>query len=189
MPPDTWARLADQAGLIFAAREWLETWWDHYGAGRRRLIGLVQRDGAVVAIVPLYVWRSRGVQCCDSSGTDRETNSGPFPPHSRTHMLWQQSPPLWIASLSDAISFSPSRCEGTGGSASSRVPTSCTASRAWCCSHPEGRRQLHPESWPEFPAAGSPISPEAFRVRRRRLPPLQRPEAPAGRPRYPLQAA
>jgi CelD/BcsL family acetyltransferase involved in cellulose biosynthesis len=77
VPPDTWARLAEQAGLIFATREWLETWWDHYGGGRRRLIGLVQRDGAVVAIVPLYFWKSRGVPVLRFIGHGQGDELGP----------------------------------------------------------------------------------------------------------------
>jgi CelD/BcsL family acetyltransferase involved in cellulose biosynthesis len=59
--PADWRRLAERAGHVFATREWLLTWWRHYGKARRQLIGLARADGDLVAIVPLYEWWQRGV--------------------------------------------------------------------------------------------------------------------------------
>jgi len=51
-----WTALADVAGLDhpFLTHEWMRTWWQHFGAGRRLHI-VVARDraGALVAIAPL----------------------------------------------------------------------------------------------------------------------------------------
>jgi CelD/BcsL family acetyltransferase involved in cellulose biosynthesis len=56
--PADWHRLAERAGHVFATREWLLTWWRHYGKARRQLIGVACVGGAPVALVPLYEsWR------------------------------------------------------------------------------------------------------------------------------------
>ena len=49
-----WQRLAERAGHVFATREWLLTWWRHYGKAHRQLTGLARsrrgtgRDRAAV---------------------------------------------------------------------------------------------------------------------------------------------
>lgn len=55
-----WDELAEKAGNIFATREWLSTWWRHYGGGRALALTAC-RDGAgrLVAILPLYVASAR----------------------------------------------------------------------------------------------------------------------------------
>jgi CelD/BcsL family acetyltransferase involved in cellulose biosynthesis len=52
-----WESLAERADNIFATREWLATWWRHFGRGEPRLFGCRRGDGSLAAIVPLY--RSR----------------------------------------------------------------------------------------------------------------------------------
>jgi CelD/BcsL family acetyltransferase involved in cellulose biosynthesis len=52
-----WEALAESADNIFATREWLSTWWRHFGRGEPLLLGARRRDGNLGAIVPLY--RSR----------------------------------------------------------------------------------------------------------------------------------
>ena len=76
--PADWGRLAERAGHVFATREWLLTWWRHYGKARRQLIGLARADGDLVAIVPLYEWWQRGIRYCASSVTDRAIGSGRY---------------------------------------------------------------------------------------------------------------
>lgn len=52
-----WEALAESADNIFATREWLSTWWRHFGRGDPLLLGARWRDGTLAAIIPLY--RSR----------------------------------------------------------------------------------------------------------------------------------
>jgi CelD/BcsL family acetyltransferase involved in cellulose biosynthesis len=52
-----WEGLAVSAENIFATREWLSTWWRHYGRGELLLLGSRRRDDSLAAIVPLH--RSR----------------------------------------------------------------------------------------------------------------------------------
>jgi CelD/BcsL family acetyltransferase involved in cellulose biosynthesis len=59
VPAADWDRLAASAGHVFASREWLATWWRHFGEGRRPLIASVRAGPGLVAIVPVYEWRSR----------------------------------------------------------------------------------------------------------------------------------
>jgi CelD/BcsL family acetyltransferase involved in cellulose biosynthesis len=60
---DDWRRLADAAGSPFSTYEWAETWWRHYGAGRPlHLVRVSDDDGRAIAILPLYLARSRPVR-------------------------------------------------------------------------------------------------------------------------------
>jgi CelD/BcsL family acetyltransferase involved in cellulose biosynthesis len=52
-----WEALAESAENIFATREWLSTWWLHFGRGELLLLGSRRPDHSLAAIVPLY--RSR----------------------------------------------------------------------------------------------------------------------------------
>ena len=56
--PEEVTALAVRAGNPFASREWMQTWWRHFGADREPVVGVL-RDGAgsVQVIVPIYVWR------------------------------------------------------------------------------------------------------------------------------------
>ena len=40
---------------VFLTWEWLSTWWEFYGDGKRLLIVTAERDGALAGIAPLYV--------------------------------------------------------------------------------------------------------------------------------------
>jgi CelD/BcsL family acetyltransferase involved in cellulose biosynthesis len=51
---DDWTRLADASGNVFLTWEFATTWWRHLGAGREPVIGTVQHDGRLAAIVPLH---------------------------------------------------------------------------------------------------------------------------------------
>jgi CelD/BcsL family acetyltransferase involved in cellulose biosynthesis len=54
-----WSELARRSGSIYATPEWLETWWRHFGDGRRvTVIRCRNSDGRLVAILPIYLWSS-----------------------------------------------------------------------------------------------------------------------------------
>jgi len=55
---DEWSRLAERSGNVFAAWEWHDLWWRHFGRARA-LRAVACRDGAgkLFAILPLYLWR------------------------------------------------------------------------------------------------------------------------------------
>ena len=76
-----WRRLAERAGHVFATREWLLTWWRHYGKARRQL-----SESHVPAAIRLRSCRctsggSGAFPCCGSSDTARATNSDPSAHH------------------------------------------------------------------------------------------------------------
>jgi CelD/BcsL family acetyltransferase involved in cellulose biosynthesis len=75
--PADWKRLSAQAGHVFATREWLLTWWRHYGKSRRQLIGVVRAGGDPVTIVPLYEWWNRGVPVLRFVGHGPSDQLGP----------------------------------------------------------------------------------------------------------------
>lgn len=54
-----WSELALRSGNVFGTPDWLEAWWCHYGRGRRLSLWGWQRDGRLVAVLPLYVFRER----------------------------------------------------------------------------------------------------------------------------------
>ena len=57
---DEWGALAADVGNIFGTPEWISTWWRHFGSGRRLLITACRSaDGALVAVLPLYLWAGR----------------------------------------------------------------------------------------------------------------------------------
>ena len=73
-----WARLAERSGHVFATREWLLTWWRHYGKARRQLIGLARAEGDLVAMVPLYEWWQRGIPVLRFIGHGPSDQLGPI---------------------------------------------------------------------------------------------------------------
>lgn len=73
-----WRRLAECVGHVFATREWLLTWWRHYGNAGRPLIGLARRGDESVAIVPLYVWWRLGLPVLRFAGHGPSDQLGPI---------------------------------------------------------------------------------------------------------------
>ena len=73
-----WRRLAERAGHVFATREWLLTWWRHYGNGHRQLTGLAHAGGDLVAIVPLYEWWGHGIPVLRFVGHGPSDQLGPI---------------------------------------------------------------------------------------------------------------
>jgi CelD/BcsL family acetyltransferase involved in cellulose biosynthesis len=79
VPAADWHQLAKRAGHVFATREWLLTWWRHYGrAAGRPLIGVARADGEPVAIVPLYVWWRHGLPVLRFAGHGPSDQLGPI---------------------------------------------------------------------------------------------------------------
>jgi CelD/BcsL family acetyltransferase involved in cellulose biosynthesis len=76
--PADWSRLSEQAGHVFATREWLLTWWRHYGKARRQVVGVVSLGGEPVAIVPMYLWWKRGVPVLRFVGHGPSDQLGPI---------------------------------------------------------------------------------------------------------------
>jgi CelD/BcsL family acetyltransferase involved in cellulose biosynthesis len=72
-----WQLLAERAGHVFATREWLLTWWRHYGKARRQLIGVARAGGDPVAILPLYEWWKRGIPVLRFVGNGPSDQLGP----------------------------------------------------------------------------------------------------------------
>ena len=57
---EEWSALAVETDNIFGTPEWLSTWWRHFGGGRRLLATACRgADGALVAVLPLYLWAGR----------------------------------------------------------------------------------------------------------------------------------
>lgn len=53
---EEWDELAERSGNVFATREWISTWWRHYGGGAEwAAVALRDRGAKLVAILPLYV--------------------------------------------------------------------------------------------------------------------------------------
>ena len=77
IPPADWERLAARAGHVFATPEWLGAWWRWYGGARPLLVGLVRRNGELVAILPLHVWRRRGLPVLRFAGHGPSDQLGP----------------------------------------------------------------------------------------------------------------
>jgi CelD/BcsL family acetyltransferase involved in cellulose biosynthesis len=75
--PAEWRRLAERAGHVFATREWLLTWWRHFGRARRQLVGVAYAEGDLVAIVPLYEWWRRGIPVLRFVGNGPSDQLGP----------------------------------------------------------------------------------------------------------------
>jgi len=73
-----WRDLAVRSGNVFAAPEWLLTWWSHYGKGRSQLIGVARHAGELVAIMPLYQWWSRGLPLLRFIGHGPSDELGPI---------------------------------------------------------------------------------------------------------------
>jgi CelD/BcsL family acetyltransferase involved in cellulose biosynthesis len=52
---DAWTTLAERTANISSSWEWANTWWRHFGRGRRLSLAAVEaRDRGIIAILPLY---------------------------------------------------------------------------------------------------------------------------------------
>jgi CelD/BcsL family acetyltransferase involved in cellulose biosynthesis len=78
---EDWTRLAEASGNVFAAWEWNELWWRHYGRERALRIAVLQRDGLIEAIVPLFVWSRRPLRILRLVGHGHGDCLGPICRH------------------------------------------------------------------------------------------------------------
>jgi len=76
---DQWDELALRSGNVFATREWLSLWWEHFGRAKRlHLSGCLDADGRLVAILPLYLWDVRGLRVFRLLGHGTADQLGPI---------------------------------------------------------------------------------------------------------------
>jgi CelD/BcsL family acetyltransferase involved in cellulose biosynthesis len=74
-----WSDLAARTGNVFATPEWLETWWRHFGEGRRLLAGRVLDEGGETAgLLPLYLQRRYGLTMVRFLGHSAGDRLGPI---------------------------------------------------------------------------------------------------------------
>jgi CelD/BcsL family acetyltransferase involved in cellulose biosynthesis len=75
---EEWTALAEQAGNLFATWEWADAWWRVYGEDRPlRVTGCRDRDGRLVAILPLYMSTRRPVRTLRFLGHGPADQLGP----------------------------------------------------------------------------------------------------------------
>jgi CelD/BcsL family acetyltransferase involved in cellulose biosynthesis len=76
---EEWAALAARTGNVFASWEWNATWWKHFGeSGRLLTMACRDRDGRLVAVLPLYLWRSRPLRVVRFLGHRGADELGPI---------------------------------------------------------------------------------------------------------------
>jgi len=74
---ETWCSLPIRS--IFATWGWNRTWWRHFGRGRLLRLNVIRDEqGSVVAIIPLYVWRQRGLRVVRFVGSPHADELGPL---------------------------------------------------------------------------------------------------------------
>jgi CelD/BcsL family acetyltransferase involved in cellulose biosynthesis len=74
-----WTELAARSRNIFATPEWLETWWRHFGCDRPLLAERCYAgDGRLIALIPLYVWRSFPLRVLRFVGHGQSDALGPI---------------------------------------------------------------------------------------------------------------
>ncbi len=107
----TWEALAESAENIFATREWLSTWWRHFGRGELLLFGCRRRDDTLAAIVPLYrsrlglarVLRFLGHGPSDELGPICDPADNPAAAHALRHALRAGSLGGWDVLLGEQL--------------------------------------------------------------------------------------
>ena len=64
-------KLAETVNNVFATPEFHATWWRHFGGGRElRLSGIVDGDGRLAGVLPLYRWRAGVARFIGHGGGD-----------------------------------------------------------------------------------------------------------------------
>ncbi len=75
---EVWGRLAAASGNLFATPEWVEAWCRHRGRGSQlQLRRVCDPDGQTLAVVPLVLWRTRGVRLLRFAGHGPADELGP----------------------------------------------------------------------------------------------------------------
>jgi CelD/BcsL family acetyltransferase involved in cellulose biosynthesis len=73
-----WDDLAAASGNLFATREWLTTWFRHYGTGEPLLVTCTTGAGRLAAILPLEVVSMRGARVLRFLGHGPSDQMGPI---------------------------------------------------------------------------------------------------------------
>jgi CelD/BcsL family acetyltransferase involved in cellulose biosynthesis len=72
-------RLAEASANVFGTYEFLSTWWRHFGAdGTLELVACRDEEGSTLAVLPLYLWRSRPVRVLRFLGHGAGDELGPL---------------------------------------------------------------------------------------------------------------
>jgi CelD/BcsL family acetyltransferase involved in cellulose biosynthesis len=81
-----WTALAEATRNVFATWEWATTWWEAVRERRPlHLLAARAADGRVVALLPLYEWRTRPLRVVRQLGHDAGDQLGPIcDPRDRT---------------------------------------------------------------------------------------------------------
>jgi serine acetyltransferase/CelD/BcsL family acetyltransferase involved in cellulose biosynthesis len=58
---DEWTELLSDsdADCVFLTREWLETWWEHFSAGRILAVATVRRNSQLLGLAPFFAQKTR----------------------------------------------------------------------------------------------------------------------------------
>lgn len=76
---DDWAGFAEANGNVFSTWEWSNTWWRHFGDGKRLAIAVLRdADDVAAAIVPLYVFAERPLRIVRLLGHGHGDALGPL---------------------------------------------------------------------------------------------------------------
>lgn len=78
---EDWTRLGAASGNVFAAWEWNELWWQHYGRGRTLRVAVLRQDDEIGAIVPLFLWSRRPLRIMRLIGHGHGDLLGPICRH------------------------------------------------------------------------------------------------------------
>lgn len=78
-------------GSIFLTPEWVSTWWKHFGAGKKLNVLLIEKDGTVIGLVPLMLYKTGAgpLTCCllETIGSVNRNAVGLFAPESRDEAI------------------------------------------------------------------------------------------------------
>ena len=73
-----WDELAERSGNLFSSWEWASIWWRHFGGGRPlEVTACRSEDGRCAALLPLYLWSSRGLRVARFVGHGAADELGP----------------------------------------------------------------------------------------------------------------
>lgn len=82
-----WDDLALRSGNVFATREWLQSWWSHFGRDRRLGLRACRAgDGRLVAVLPVYEWRARPLRVLRLVGHTAGDQLGPVCDPAERHL-------------------------------------------------------------------------------------------------------
>ena len=118
---EAWTDLATRSDNVFATYEWLATWWCHFGRGRPLLLTTVtDGDGALVAILPLYVAAERPVRILRFLGHGATDQLGPVcatedrdrARQALAAFLHSNDAPGWDLVIADELPAAPTPLDG-----------------------------------------------------------------------------